>query len=231
MTMDDFIGVLPEYLMGLVNTVWLTAAALLVGLLIAVPLAVLRVSSNPAVYGPVWAFTYFFRGTPLFVQLLLIYFGSGQFEVVRNSFAWPLLQEAWFCALLACALNTGAYTTEILRGAIQATPPGEIEAAKACGMSPGLMMRRVILPGAFRRALPAYGNEAVFMMHGTSVASQVTLLDLTGVASVINSRFYTPYEAFGTAALFYMALTFVIVLLINLAERRFHKHLKPRVAA
>jgi arginine/ornithine transport system permease protein len=230
MSLEIIISSFPQYLWGLVNTVWLTAASLLIGLLLAVPLAVLRSSRSPLLHGPVWAFTYVFRGTPLFIQLLLIYYGSGQFEWIKESWAWPFLREAWFCALLAFGLNTAAYTTEIIRGAIQATPHGEVEAARACGMSSGLMYRRIILPSALRRALPAYGNEAVFMLHGTAVASQVTILDLTGVASVINSRYYTPYEAFSMAALFYMVLTFGIVLLFYQLERRFLRHLKARTA-
>lgn len=219
---------LPEFISGLWLTIWFTAASLAIGLVLSVPLAVARTSRNPLINGPVFAYTYFFRGTPLFVQLLLIYYGSGQFEWIKASWAWPLLQEAWFCALLAFVLNTAAYTTEILRGAIEATPHGEVEAAHACGMSHTQAMRRVILPGAFRRALPAYGNECVFMMHGTSVAGLVTLLELTGVASVIQSRFYSPFEAFGTAAVFYMALTFGIVAAFHQLERRFHRHLRPR---
>lgn len=224
----DLATILPIYLQGLWTTVWLTATSLLVGLMLSVPLSIARTSSNPVISGPVWAYTYFFRGTPLFVQLLLIYYGSGQFEAIRNSILWPLLQQAWFCALLAFALNTAAYTTEILRGAIQATPHGEIEAAKACGMAPGQMFRRIIMPSAFRRALPAYGNECVFMLHGSAVASTVTLLDLTGAANIINSRFYRPYEAYSMAALFYMALTFAIVGGFVLLERRLLRHLKPR---
>lgn len=228
MDFEIIVNSLPAYLGGLFTTVWLTVAALSIGLVISLPLAVLRSSRNPLLYGPVWAFTYVFRGTPLFVQLLLVYYGSGQFAFIRDSWAWSLLQEAWFCALFTFALNTAAYTTEIIRGAIQSTPHGEIEAATACGMSRSLMYRRIILPSALRRSLPAYGNEAVFMLHGTAVASQVTLLDLTGVAQVINSRFYSPYEAYSTAAVFYMGLTFSIVTLFYWLERRFLRHLKGR---
>jgi arginine/ornithine transport system permease protein len=219
---------LPLYLEGLWTTIWLVAAALVLGLLLAVPLAILRTSRNPLVSWPVFGFTYFFRGTPLLVQLFMIYYGAAQFVGLRESFAWPLLSQAWFCALLAFTLNTAAYTTEIIRGAIQATPHGEVEAARACGMSPSLMFRRILLPSAFRRALPAYGNEVIFMLHGSAVASVVTIVDLTGAARIVNSRYYTPYEAFLTAAAFYMVLTFTIVGLFRLLERHWHAHLKPR---
>jgi arginine/ornithine transport system permease protein len=217
------------YLHGLWTTVWLVAASLALGLCLSVPLAVMRTSANPLVNWPVWAYTYFFRGTPLFVQLSLIYFGLGQFVVVQESFLWPLLKQAWFCALLAFVLNTAAYTTEILRGAIQVTPVGEIEAAKACGMSPMLMLRRIILPSAFRRALPAYGNEVIFMLHGSAVASVVTIVDLTGAARIVQSRYYTPYEAFITAGAFYMALTFGLVWLFRWLEHHLHAHLRRPV--
>jgi arginine/ornithine transport system permease protein len=221
---------LPLYLEGLWTTVWLVAAALLLGLLLAVPLAILRTSRNPLVSWPVFGFTYFFRGTPLLVQLFMIYYGAAQFVGLRESFAWPLLSQAWFCALLAFTLNTAAYTNEIIRGAIQATPHGEVEAARACGMSTSLMFRRILLPSAFRRALPAYGNEVIFMLHGSAVASVVTIVDLTGAARIVNSRYYTPYEAFLTAAAFYMVLTFTIVGLFRLLERHWHAHLKPRTS-
>ncbi len=219
---------LPLYFQGLWTTIWLVAAALALGLLIAVPLAMLRTSRNPLVSWPVFGFTYFFRGTPLLVQLFMIYYGAAQFAFFRETFIWSLLSQAWFCALLAFTLNTAAYTTEIIRGAIESTPHGEVEAARACGMSPGLMFRRILLPSAFRRALPAYGNEVIFMLHGSAVASVVTIVDLTGAARIVNSRYYTPYEAFLTAAAFYMALTFTIVGLFRILERHWHAHLKAR---
>lgn len=219
---------LPLFLQGLWTTLWLVGLSLLLGLLLAVPVGIARTSRNPLVNGPAWAYTYFFRGTPLFVQLGIIYYGSGQFEAVKASVLWPLLREAWFCALLAFTLNTAAYTAEIVRGTIEATPRGEVEAAKACGMSPMLRLRRVVLPSAFRRALPAYGNEVIFMLHGSAVASVVTIVDLTGAARQVNSRFYAPYEAFITAAVFYAALTFLVVWLFRRLEHRWHAHLRPR---
>lgn len=216
------------YLGGLGTTLWLVAVSLLLGLLLAVPLGIARTSASPLINGPVWAYTYLFRGTPLLVQLFLIYYGAGQFPLITESFLWPLLSQAWFCALLAFTLNTAAYTAEIVRGAIATTPPGEIEAAKALGMSPLLALRRITLPSALRRALPAYGNEVIFMLHGSAVASVVTIVDLTGAARIVNSRFYTPYEAFLTAAAFYLVLTFAIVLLFRAVERRVFAHMKPR---
>ncbi len=173
---------LPLYASGLVVTLQLLGISLALGLVCALPLAVLRVLPSRWAHGPVWLFTYAVRGTPLLVQLFLVYYGLAQFEAVRASFAWPYLQSAWFCACLAFALNTCAYTTEIIAGALRATPHGEVEAARALGLGRAQVWRRILLPSALRRALPAYGNEAVLMLHATSLASVVTLLDLTGAA-------------------------------------------------
>jgi arginine/ornithine transport system permease protein len=202
----------------------------LLGLTLAVPLAVLRTSKNFFIQAPIRAYVYFFRGTPLLVQMFIIYYGFGQFEAIKASFVWPFFKEAWFCALFAFTLNTGAYTTEILRGAIEATPHGEVEAAMAAGMSRLLMLRRILLPSAFRRALPQYGNEIIFMLHGSSIASVITIVDITGAARFINSRFYSPYEAFLTAAVFYMTLTFIIVFLLKRLEMRWFAHLRPQTS-
>lgn len=226
MAFDVVLENLDLYFQGLWLTVQLVFLALVIGLVLAVPLAFLRLSRNPLLWIPVWAYIYFFRGTPLLVQLFMIYYGAGQFEWIRESWMWPFLREAYFCALLAFTLNTAAYAAEILRGAILGTPHGEIEAARACGMSPLLIQRRIVLPSAFRRALPAYGNEVIFMLHGSAIASVVALVDLTGAARIVNARYYTPYEAFLTAAVFYMALTFLIVGLFRLLERRLYAHLR-----
>ena len=216
------------YWQGLLLTVQLTVLSLALGLGLAIPLSIVANSGNGLARGLVFSYSYFFRGTPLLVQIYLIYFGAGQFEGIRDSVLWPVLSQAYWCALIAFALNTGAYTTEMLRGAIKATPRGEIEAARSVGMSTAMMYRRIILPSAFRRALPAYGNEMIFMLQGTSLASVITLVDLTGAARIINSRYYSPYEAFITAGLLYMALTFTIVMLVKWLERYWFAHLRPR---
>lgn len=215
------------YLQGLKNTLILVSISLFLGLLFAIPLAVLRVSGNIFIQAPIRAFVFFFRGTPLLVQMFLIYYGLGQFDFMKESFLWPLFKEAYFCALFTFSLNTCAYTTEIFRGAIVATPHGEIEAARAAGMSTFLMLRRIVLPSAFRRALPAYSNEIIFMLHGSALASVITIIDITGAARIINSRFYSPYEAFLTAAAFYMAITFIIVFLVRRLEKHWQGHLLP----
>ena len=211
---------LPSYVHGAGITIVLTLAALAIGMLFALPLAVLRGWPSRRVAGPVWAFTYVIRGTPLLVQLFLVYYGLAQFDVVKRSALWPWLSSAWFCAIAAFAINTCAYTIEILHGAMRAVPAGEIEAGRAMGMSRGVLLRRVILPAALRRMLPAYGNEAILMLQATSLASTVTLLDITGAARNMNSTYYLPFEAFLTAAAIYLALTTMLVGLFHAAERR-----------
>lgn len=215
------------YLGGILVTLKLVFFSLVYGLFIAVPLAVLLATSkNKFITLPIRAFVYFFRGTPLLIQMFLIYYGAGQFEELKQSFLWDYFKDAYFCALFAFALNTGAYTAEIFRGAIANTPLGEIEAAKACGMSKALMIRRIILPSAFRRSLSAYGNEMIFMLHGTALASVITIVDITGAARIINSRFYSPFEAFITAGACYMIITFTMVWVLKKVEYKWMAHLR-----
>ncbi len=227
MDFSIILGNLDIYLEGLKNTLILVSVSLFIGLMLAVPLAaLLQTSKNILITGPIRVYIYFFRGTPLLVQMFLLYYGLGQFEPLKTSFLWIFFKEAYFCALFAFTLNTCAYTTEIIRGAIENTPHGEIEAAKAAGMSTFLRFRRIILPSAFRRALPSYSNEIIFMLHGSSLASVITIVDITGAARIINSRFYSPYEAFLTAAIFYMAITFLIIWLIKKLELKWFAHLR-----
>lgn len=219
---------LPLYLEGLLETLKLLAISLVAGLLVAFPLALMRVSRRPWVNALAWTYTYVIRGTPMLVQLFLIYYGLAQFEVVRESVFWPWLSSATFCACLAFAINTSAYTAEIIAGSLRATPHGEIEAARAMGMSRALMYRRILLPSAMRRALPQYSNEVIMMLQTTSLASIVTLMDITGAARAVNAQYYLPFEAYITAGAIYLALTFILVRLFKLAERRWLGYLAPR---
>ncbi len=221
---------LPLYLSGVGVTLKILLISLAFGLALAVPLGLMRVSKSPLVNFPAWLYTYVIRGTPMLVQLFLIYYGLAQFEAVRESVLWPYLSSATFCACLAFAINTSAYSAEILAGSLKATPHGEIEAAKAMGMSRFKLYRRILLPSALRRALPQYSNEVIMMLHTTSLASIVTLIDITGAARTVSSRFYMPFEAFITAGLFYLMLTFILVRLFKLAERRWLAYMAPRKA-
>jgi arginine/ornithine transport system permease protein len=214
----------PEFGHGLRVCLTLLFISVATGFVLSVPLAVARVSRRPWLSRPVWCFTYVLRGTPLLVQMFLLYYGLAQFEAVRASPAWFLLKEAWFCAWLAFALNTTAYTTEIFAGALKATPMGEVEAARAYGLA-GFKLRRILLPSALRRALPQYSNEVVGMMHATSIASTVTLVDVTRVARDVYANHLLPVEAFGMAAIIYFTLTFSMVGAFKLLERRYLRHL------
>ncbi len=218
---------MPLYLGGLLTTLKLLALSLLFGLLAAIPLGLMRVSRQPLVNLSAWLYTYVIRGTPMLVQLFLIYYGLAQFETVRESIFWPWLSSATFCACLAFAINTSAYTAEIIAG-LKATPHGEIEAAKAMGMSRMKMYRRILLPSALRRALPQYSNEVIMMLQTTSLASIVTLIDITGAARTVNAQYYLPFEAYITAGVFYLCLTFILVRLFKMAERRWLGYLAPR---
>jgi len=221
---------LPLYLGGVLVTLKILLISLAAGLALAIPLGLMRVSKSPLVNFPAWLYTYVIRGTPMLVQLFLIYYGLAQFEAVRDSVLWPYFSSATFCACLAFAINTSAYSAEILAGSLKATPHGEIEAAKAMGMSRSKLYRRILLPSALRRALPQYSNEVIMMLHTTSLASIVTLIDITGAARTVSSRYYLPFEAFITAGLFYLCLTFILVCLFKLAERRWLAYLAPRKA-
>lgn len=218
------------YLDGILVTLKLLLLSVSVGLVLSIGLAVLRVSKNRMVSGPVWLFTYVIRGTPALLQLYLIYYGLSQFDWIRASFAWSYLQDATFCAWLAFVLNTTAYTTEMLAGAIRTMPHGEIEAAKSVGMGKWLTLRRIVLPSALRRSLPPYSNEVIMMLHTTSLASTVTLLDVTAAADRLYSTYYMPFEPFIAAAAIYLILTFTLVRLFRLAENRWLAYLQPRKA-
>jgi arginine/ornithine transport system permease protein len=215
----------PRFAEGVWITLELTALSVALGFAVALPLAFVRASRHPLLDPPVRFFVYVFRGSPLLVQTFIVYYGLAQFEAVREGPLWPLLRDAWWCALIAFTLNSAAYQTEILRGAIETTPRGEREAAKALGMSPLLTARRIVIPSALRRALPQMGNEVVFMLHGTSIASIITLQDILGVGRMINGRYYVVYEGLLTAAALYMALTLLTVWGVRLLERRYTRHL------
>ncbi|QTF07730.1 ABC transporter permease [Brenneria izadpanahii] len=216
-------------LTGLAMTMWLLISSVVIGGALAIVLAVARVSPRRRFSLPVWVFTYVFRGTPLYVQLLVFYSGVYSLEVVRGTD----LLNAFFrsglnCAILALALNTCAYTTEIFAGAIRAIPYGEIEAARAYGFSRFKQYRCIILPGALRIALPAYSNEVILMLHSTALAFTVTVPDILKVARDINAATYQPFYAFGIAAVIYLVISFTLIGLFRKAEQRWLRHLSPR---
>ncbi|BCL61482.1 ABC transporter permease [Desulfomarina profundi] len=214
----------PEIMTGVVITIKLVVVTMILGLLLAVPLALCRNSKSRWLSIPVYGYIYFFRGTPLLVQLFIIYYGFSQFESVRESFLWNFLADSYWCSIIAFTLNTAAYTAEILRGAIKSVPQGQIEAALSVGMSPVKLYTRIILPQAALIALPGYSNESVLMMKGTSLASTVALLEVTGITRNLIAETFMPVELFFLAGVIYMILSTIMIWgfkLIELSLSRF----------
>jgi histidine transport system permease protein len=216
---------------GVAVTLWLLVASIGIGFCLSIPLAMARVSAKKRYRWPVWLFSYVFRGTPLYVQLLVFYTGVYTLEFVRaTDFLNWFFKSGYNCTLLALVLNTCAYTTEIFAGAIRDTAYGEVEAARAYGFSGWKLYRTIILPSALRRALPAYSNEVILMLHATSLAFSATVPDILKIARDINAATYLSFHAFGIAAVLYLVISFLLVALFRHAERRWLKHLKPVAA-
>jgi octopine/nopaline transport system permease protein len=220
-TMEKLFAVLPL-------TVFLWALSITIGGMLALGLTWMRVSRRPILERIARGYIFLFRGSPLLVQMFLIYYGLGQFAWVRGSILWPVLRDPFSCAAISLALCTAGYTAEIFRGGLQAVPALQIEAARACGMSGFLMLRRIIAPLALRAALPAYSTELVLMMKSTSLASLVTVWEVTGVAQRIIHSTYRTFEVFFVAALIYLVLNFIIVRALGLLEYRLSAHLRAR---
>jgi histidine transport system permease protein len=213
---------------GVAMTLWLLVISCAIGFCMAVPLAIARNSRNPFIWGPVWLYTFIFRGTPLLVQLLIIYTGVYSFEFVRdNAVLADFFKQGLNCTILAFALNTGAYTTEIFAGAIKDTNFGEVDAARSLGMSQFTMYRRIIIPSALRRALPVYSNEVILMLHSTTLAFTATVPDLLKVIKDAYAATYNPFASFGLAALIYLCISFALIFGFRKAEQHFLAFLKP----
>ena len=212
----------PKLLNAAVVTLKLLSVSLVVGLLIGLLFAILRLNKNIFINRFAYGYSYIFRGTPLLVQIFIIYFGLGQIETLRSSFLWVILKEPYWCAIIAFALNTGAYTSEILRSAFQTIKPGIIEAGKSLGISNKIIFYKIQIPVAIRQSLPAYGNEIILMLKGTSLASTVTLMDLTGVAKYIISTTFKPVEVFIVAGGIYLFITYLIHNLIGFLEKKYN---------
>ena len=219
MNWEVIIKWLPRLMQGATLTLELVAIAVLAGLILAIPLGIARTSKKWYVSGLPYAYIFFFRGTPLLVQLFLVYYGLAQFDAVRESSLWPYLRSPFWCAAVTMTLHTAAYIAEILRGALQAIPKGEIEAARALGMSHSKALVHIMLPRAARIGLPAYSNEVILMLKASSLASTVTLLELTGMARTIIARTYLPVEIFFAAGVFYLVISFLLVQGFKLLER------------
>jgi arginine/ornithine transport system permease protein len=221
------------YGQGIFTTLGLLFSSLVVGAVLALVFALLLTGPWAPMRWLVGLYTYVIRGTPLLIQVYLIYYGLAQLEWIQarwdSVWPWTHFKEPFFCALLAFALNTAGYTAEMLAGAIRETAAGEIEAAQAYGMGRAMVMWRIVLPSALRRTLPAYSNEVVMMLHSTSLASAVpSMLDVTAAASRIYADYYLPFEAYLAAAAIYLVASFGLIGLFKLAERRFLAYLVVR---
>ena len=221
MDLGLMVSSLPKLLSAAVITLQLLSLSLFFGIFIGLIFAILRLNKNPIINKFAYGYSYVFRGTPLLVQIFIIYYGLGQIEYFRSTFLWVVFKEPYWCAIIAFALNTGAYTSEILRSAFQTIKPGIIEAGKSLGISNKIIFYKIQIPVAIRQSLPAYGNEIILMMKGTSLASTVTLMDITGVAKHIVSTTYKPLEIFIMAGCIYLFMTFLIHSLIKFLEKKY----------
>ena len=221
MDLELMINSFPKLLSATVITLKLLSVSLIIGLFIGLLFAILRLNKNIFINKFAYGYSYLFRGTPLLVQIFIIYFGLGQIEYLRTTFLWTILREPYWCAIIAFALNTGAYTSEILRSAFQTIKPGIIEAGKSLGISNKIIFYKIQIPIAIRQSLPAYGNEIILMMKGTSLASTVTIMDLTGVAKYIISTTFRPVEVFIVAGGIYLFMTFIIHNFIKFLEKKY----------
>ena len=220
MDSDFLLQTLRLLISGVPLTLQLAFYSIAAGAVFAVLLALMRLSGSRVLDYAARSYVFVFRGTPLLVQIFLIYYGLGQFPEIRQSLLWPFLREPYWCALLALTLNTAAYSSEIIRGGILSVPFGQIEAARACGMSRSLIFRRIIVPQGLIVALPAYGNEIILMTRSTALASVITLMEVTGIASKIISETFRAVEVFVCAGAIYLILNFAISRAIALLERR-----------
>ena len=221
MDLELMINSFPKLLSAAAITLKLLSVSLIIGLFIGLFFAILRINKNIFISKFAYGYSYVFRGTPLLVQIFIIYFGLGQIEYLRSTVLWVILKEPYWCAIIAFALNTGAYTSEILRSAFQTIKPGMIEAGKSLGISNKVIFFKVQIPMAIRQSLPAYGNEIILMMKGTSLASTVTIMDLTGVAKYIISTTFKPIEVFIVAGGIYLFMTFIIHNVIKFLEKKY----------
>ena len=215
---------LHRYQAGLLVTLELTAISVFIGLIFAIIFALMRDSANNYIATIAKSYIYVIRGTPLLVQLYLVYYGLSQLEIVRESWLWAFFREPYLCALFALVINTSAYGAEIIRGAIKQTSTYEIEAGLAFAMSKVQCYRRIIFPSVVRQAMPAYFNEIILMLHATSLVSTITIVDLTGVARTMNARYYAPFEAFISTGVIYLLITMLLVGLFTLIEKRVNRH-------
>ncbi|MCD4509848.1 ABC transporter permease [Brucella pseudogrignonensis] len=218
-----------QMMSGVPLTLQLAASSIVFGAILALLFAMMRLSGVAVLDWIARLYVFVFRGTPLLVQIFIIYYGLSQFPVIRYSFLWPVLREPYWCAIIALTLNNAAYASEIIRGGLLSVPSGQIEAAKACGMSRFTCFRRVVMPLAIRQALPGYGNEMISMVKATSLASIITLMEVTGIAAKLIAESYRAIEVFVIAGAIYLAINFVLTRVLMFAEYKLTPYLRQPV--
>jgi len=221
MDIELMISSFPKLLNATLITLKLLSVSLILGLFIGLGFAILRMNNNKLINKFAYGYSYIFRGTPLLVQIFIIYFGLGQIEYLRTTFLWVVLKEPYWCAIIAFSLNTGAYTSEILRSAFQTIKPGYLEAGRSLGIPSKIIFTKIQIPIAIKQSLPAYGNEIILMLKGTSLASVITIMDLMGEARKVNVLTFKPFEAFITAGIIYLFLTFIIHNIVKYLEKKY----------
>jgi len=215
-----------EVLLGLDNTLLLLIISLPVGFILSLIFAIGRVSENKLISKTIASYIFVIRGTPLLVQIYLIYFGLGSVEFIRESFLWYLLREPFWCGVLALTINTVAYGSEIFRGGIQSVTKGQIESGMSLGFNKLMLLRKVILPIALRKVLPSYGNELILMVKATSLVSLTTYMEMTGIARKIMAKTFAPVEAFIAAGILYLFLNFLMVQFVKYLEWKYNPHIR-----
>ena len=219
--MKPLIDNFPDILNSALLTIELTILSILIGLVIGFIFALMRISKIKILSYLSYYYSFVFRGTPLFVQIFIIYFGLAQLEFIRESILWVVLKKPYWCAVIAFALNTGAYTSEIFRSGFEKIDQNLIEAANSLGLNKFKTFLTITLPIGIKRSVPAYGNEMILMLKGTSLASTVTLLDLTGTAKYIISTHFNPVEVFVFVGSIYLFFTFLIHIFVKYLEKKF----------
>jgi polar amino acid transport system permease protein len=215
---------LPKMLMGIGLTFQLLVLSAVFGLILATLLMLMRISGKWWLSWPAQVYIYVFRGTPILVQIFIVYYGFPQLEVIRESVLWPVFREPFGCAVFALSLNAGAYVSEILRGGVLGVDRGMLEAGEALGLSKTQRFVYLTTPIATRLALPAYGNDIISLLKSTALASTITLMEMTGIARTIVAQTYAPYEIFISLAIVYMVLTFLIQKLVARIERHLGRY-------
>ena len=236
MSFDEIMEMIPPLWDGLQVTLALWFLSGLLGLALAVPVAVARVSPRRGPSLLARGFITVVRGTPLLLQIYIAYFGLGtmlaRFPALRHSLLWPFLREGFWYAVAALAISTAAYAGEILRGGINAVPRGEIEAGRSLGLRPWLVWRLLILPRALRICLPALAGQMINLMKSTALASTITVMDLLGTANYIRMQSFRVYEPLLSVALVYVVLTVLLLQLVaRLEGRRPQEALPTEIAA